>query len=721
MSNKYRRNSSIDNISESKNNSNDEIKEPVEKLKRNLRDSSFKFNLNHKDSIKKKIMKANKLNIDISKVRRNSVNEEKPKSHSKRYSLLSNITSDLSTPKKGELKSPKKKKKNKKKIRNSKLSLDMGEGNTLLTEVKINNEKKVEESRSFKYLKNKLNELKLPHNFQTKLKSSFEDIHKSISNINLNSKINTIEELIPKNSKLITINNIQNDNKGIKYDMNKNDINRLINLRYNNSFLKKELSKIKENKKIIENVSESEKDFIGIKINNDKLKKFQNKENDLLNKIKENKFKIQSLIEDNKEINRKQILFNYLNNNSCKNIISNNIRSRNNKNYFLQINTYYSLNDEQKKFNRQLFTLNKESLKNKEKFEKDLKASQEKKIKELDLKQNEKISQKINYLNTIKSNEKKFFNKMKSKNDLILLNSNRYINEKKQMKEKDYLFNKLKEKFENSERKIIDKTNMTKKDALVTKKELNQLSNRINAQKKVLEEGLIQRNEKMKKMWKERSQRLPVYKHPIVDILEDEEFENLETKEEEIKRKEKNNNEKKNYKPPEIKISKKLKEIREKRNIKTTKESLQKTENNNKYKILRGLNYINKNNSNSYKKVNYKKENEVKINKPEKPIDYLKILVEENKNKKNKRDIGVGNMLYNSNKSNNKNKFNVLEYLELNKLKSCEIDKKVMEKKLFLKLNGGYLLNTKLGDEVGNLIIESIQSKLNMLKKLNNG
>ena len=709
MSNKYRRNSSIDNISESKNNSNDEIKEPVEKLKRNLRDSSFKFNLNHKDSIKKKIMKANKLNIDISKVRRNSVNEEKPKSYSKRYSLLSNITSDLSTPKKGELKSPKKKKKNKKKIRNSKLSLDMGEGNTLLTEVKINNEKKVEESRSFKYLKNKLNELKLPHNFQTKLKSSFEDIHKSINNINLNSKINTIEELIPKNSKLITINNIQNDNKGIKYDMNKNDINRLINLRYNNSFLKKELSKIKENKKIIENVSESEKDFIGIKINNDKLKKFQNKENDLLNKIKENKFKIQSLIEDNKEINRKQILFNYLNNNSCKNIISNNIRSRNNKNYFLQINTYYSLNDEQKKFNRQLFTLNKESLKNKEKFEKDLKASQEKKIKELDLKQNEKISQKINYLNTIKSNEKKFFNKMKSKNDLILLNSNRYINEKKQMKEKDYLFNKLKEKFENSERKIIDKTNMTKKDALVTKKELNQLSNRMNAQKKVLEEGLIQRNEKMKKMWKERSQRLPVYKHPIVDILEDEEFENLETKEEEIKRKEKNNNEKKNYKPPEIKISKKLKEIREKRNIKTTKESLQKTENNNKYKILRGLNYINKNNSNSYKKVNYKKENEVKINKPE------------NKNKKNKRDIGVGNMLYNSNKSNNKNKFNVLEYLELNKLKSCEIDKKVMEKKLFLKLNGGYLLNTKLGDEVGNLIIESIQSKLNMLKKLNNG
>ena len=36
-----------------------------------------------------------------------------------------------------------------------------------------------------------------------------------------------------------------------------------------------------------------------------------------------------------------------------------------------------------------------------------------------------------------------------------------------------------------------------------------------------------------------------------------------------------------------------------------------------------------------------------------------------------------------------------------------------------LKLNGGYLNNPKLGDEVGDLLIESIQNKLNIMSKLN--
>ena len=718
MSIKNRKSSYIEDISEDNlNNSNSEINELDEKSNNNnLRNSQIKFNLfrNTKDSIKK-IIKGNKLN-DISKLRRNSINDRIPLSYSKRNSILSNITSNLSTPKKGEFKSPKKKKKKKKKKGKEKLSLDKNGENTLLTETKIIKVKKVEESKSYKYLKNKLNELKIPNNFQLKIKSSLDDIHKNINNINTNSKIIPTEEIIPKNNKFITINGNYND-KGVKYDLNKEDIKRIINLGYNESILKNKLSKIKENKKIIENISESEKDFVGININNEKLKNFNVKENDLINKIKINKFKIQSLIEENKEINKKQLLYNYINNNSCKNLINNNVKSRNNKNYFLQINSHYSLNDEQKKFNHQLHILNKESLKNREKFEKDLKISQEKRIKELDLKEKEETSQKINYLKTIKSNSKEFFNKIKTKNDLILLNSKKYINGKRKIKEKDYLFNKVKEKFENNERKRNEKSNMLKKDPLVTKEELKELSNKIISQKKILEDGLMERNENMKKMWKERSQTLPAYKHPIVDILEEEEIDNLEIKEEELSQKEKNYNERKNFKPPEIKINQKLKEIRENRNIKTTKESLQKTENNNKNKILNCLKYKNKINSNSHKVINYKKVNTKKINKPEKPIDYLKILTEENKNRKHKRDIGVGNILYNSDE--NKNKLNILEYLERCKYKSSEIDKKVMEKKLFLKLNGGYLLNQKLGDEVGNLIIESIRSKLNIIKKLN--
>ena len=83
--------------------------------------------------------------------------------------------------------------------------------------------------------------------------------------------------------------------------------------------------------------------------------------------------------------------------------------------------------------------------------------------------------------------------------------------------------------------------------------------------------------------------------------------------------------------------------------------------------------------------------------------------------------MGMGSILNNlsDDRKNKKNDMIISEYVELAKSKNREIEKKVKEKKLFLKLNGGYLLNTQIGDEVGNLLIESIRSKLNILNKLN--
>ena len=108
--------------------------------------------------------------------------------------------------------------------------------------------------------------------------------------------------------------------------------------------------------------------------------------------------------------------------------------------------------------------------------------------------------------------------------------------------------------------------------------------------------------------------------------------------------------------------------------------------------------------------------------KPEKPIDYLKeILKDKRINNKNKKDTGVGNILADlekerKNKSNNNQ---IRETFDMVKSLNDAIDKKVSEKKEFLKVKGGYLNNTKLGDEVGNLLIESIQNKLSLLKQLN--
>ena len=708
--------SNVDLISESNlNKTKIKLKRFNSKSIEKLNETESKYNL---PNINEKTENKKGKNINL---------ESQKNQSSRRNSILSELTSTLSS-KKGGIKSPKikKKKKKEKKTEASKSTIsDVGGENIYLTEV---NQK--EESKSHKYLKNKLEELKVPNNLQLKLISSFDNIHKIINNnvdIKENKNISDVEELINKkknncDNKCLTIGSYYE--KNIIFSINKENIHRLNNITNDNNYIKSELSKIEENKKILELCPPVECDIIGNNLNNEKIKNIKNRENDLLNKLRLNKLKIKRLIEENKKINKKQLISNYISN-SCKNIMTNNIKTRNNRNLFFIKNNYYCLSDEQRNYNRQLSILNKETALNQKKFQQDLELSKQKKLKQLDLKDQQIINHKEKNLQNLKNCEKEFINKRKQKNDLILANSNKYLNNKRKKKDKDYLFNILREKFEKGEKKLIEKVNMIKKEPLVTKEELIELSNKIKDQKKILNEESIERKEKMIEMWKERSQTIPVYKHPLVDIIEDEDSNLVENQKEIIKQKEINIKEKKNYKPPKMKINETLKDIRENRNIKTTKESLLKTELNNKMNIL-NKNFIqlklNKNKDNEHL------ENKKEINfglahpKPNKQIDYLKSVIIQNKKNRNKKDFGVGmeNIIYNiDNDINKKNEMTISEYVELAKSKNKQIDKKVEEKKLILKMKGGYLLNTKLGDEVGSMLIGSIQSKLNILKRLN--
>ncbi len=113
--------------------------------------------------------------------------------------------------------------------------------------------------------------------------------------------------------------------------------------------------------------------------------------------------------------------------------------------------------------------------------------------------------------------------------------------------------------------------------------------------------------------------------------------------------------------------------------------------------------------------------------RPEKPIDYLtEMITKKNKNKNKSRDekekekeknsdININNLF---NKNNEKGG-NIIESLKMAKATTDAIDNKVQQKKQILKLNGGYLNNPQLGDEVGDLLIESIQTKLGIMNKLN--
>ena len=61
----------------------------------------------------------------------------------------------------------------------------------------------------------------------------------------------------------------------------------------------------------------------------------------------------------------------------------------------------------------------------------------------------------------------------------------------------------------------------------------------------------------------------------------------------------------------------------------------------------------------------------------------------------------------------------VIDRIKMARSKVELLDQKVGEKKEFLKVAGGYIQNVKLGDEVGNLLIKSIQAKLGIMNKLN--
>ena len=120
---------------------------------------------------------------------------------------------------------------------------------------------------------------------------------------------------------------------------------------------------------------------------------------------------------------------------------------------------------------------------------------------------------------------------------------------------------------------------MIKKDSLVTQEEINELAEKIKEQKLLLEDDALEKKKKLLQLWSYRSQTLPTYHHPLINKLENERNKQLEEIEELKHKKECNDLEKRNYKPPKVTINPKLKMEREKNSIKTVKENVIQCEN----------------------------------------------------------------------------------------------------------------------------------------------
>ena len=575
------------------------------------------------------------------------------------------------------------------------------------------------------FLKNKLDKVNIPKslksNITSRIEKSHDELHDDFKNdlLNISNKRTTINELIAlnKSSSKIFLTGVEK--------ISKENLKRLKELKKEEQSIKKNIAKINMNTKIIEDGLSLKNNLVDDNIRKSQLKDMNNLKETFINKLIKVNQKIELILTEEKQSQKSK------------------------KNLNLE-----NLDDIQEQYNLHLKQLKQEQEKNKAKFENDLKITFEKHRLLCDQLELEKSGKLANLIKERKDSERKTILKRKKEADEILEKSKKYLHEKFTKKPNDYRYYQLKEKFENNEKKLLDKVNLDKKDPLVTQQELKELSKKIKEQKKLLLEDAEDKKKQLIKLWSYRSQTLPTYKHPLTAKLEEELALKMQQNEEDKKKREYHDLEKRNYQPPKVVQNEKLKMLREIRKDKIDRESVIQTELNNKRRldklkftpivspknlkiIQEELNQqINNESDFDIKTVLQKKKKKILKPirilhpKPDKPIDYLTQMIVEKEKNRNKNKLNQENdeenldIKINLENNNNNNKKlsrneNIIDTITMVKAQTENIENKVQQKKQILKLNGGYLNNPKLGDEVGDLLIESIQNKLNIMSKLN--
>ena len=597
----------------------------------------------------------------------------------------------------------------------------------MLTELlDINNNNKKKENKQIIFLENQYQKLNTPLTLQKGIdlgiKKTKDDIRQKLKNakLKINNRNISVNQIIPFNKSFDNSNNIYKNNSMILMENNKilskENLKRLNILNKNEQHLKKNIFKLEQNQKLIESLSFPKENIVDNNIYNFKLKNIRNNKENLLKKLEKINEQIEDVIKNEKKIKNDKIKLD-----------------------FSKLENY------QEEYNNHLSKINIKEKHMRIQYNKKIKLSFDKRQKELDNKEKELINEKLKNMKYAKDKEKELFLKRKKKIDNIMEKSKKYIKEKSNKTENDYRYFKYKEKYENNEKKLIDKIKMIKKDPLVTKEELEELVNKIKEQKKLLQIDNEKKKKNLKELWTCRSQTLPTYRHPIIDIIEEEKNKIKEEKKIEEKKKECNDLQKKNYKPPKVFTSQKLKEQREKILLMSNKEKIKETELNNKNnlrlkfsplkpifkkklqhqlsynKIQNNNNYIDIKELNSFMNKKYKKILKplyILHPKPDKPIDYLTEII---KKKSMERKINDNNSSFSNdinNILNNKN-LNIVESMLTARSNIEVLDNKIRQNQELLNLNNGYSFNQNLVDKVGKLLISSVKAKLNILSKLN--
>ena len=577
-------------------------------------------------------------------------------------------------------------------INNNDINKKGGSG-LMLTELLNINEKK-EENPKNAYLKEKYPEINESSNLQKaiklELKKSHEDLKKRILEDNLSLNINKS----PYNKRL---NLFIGDKKSGK-------TSKLLKiLNENEKSLSFNLGKLTSKQKIVESLSIPKDDKVGFNNREYNLKKIKNSKENLMKKLENINEQIKEII----------------------------IKESNMENKEKIIPDYRVLNENQEEYNKHLAEISKKSNDSSMKYRNKMKSSYDKRKNEIDIKEKLLLEEKQKNFREKIFNEKKLIAQRKKKNDEITNNINKYVHSKP-INPENYIYNKLKEQYEEKQKKIIEKIQLMKKEPVMRKNDFDELAKRRNEQKKLMQIDNEERKKKLIELWQYRSETLPSYHHPLIKYIEEEEkSKRKEWNELEKKRIECNDLEKRNFKPPKVTINKVLRKQIENRKKVMNRDTIIKMRNNNrnirfkfspikpisKRLVEHQLSFDKHNNNNNISLRNKKKIlKPIKILSPKdrKPKDYLKEViskVHKGKSPNSTSEINFTNILEHS-------KNNIVESLMTARNQIEKIDDKLKRKKELLNMKDSYTNDVNLVDQVGKLLIDSVQSKINIISKI---
>lgn len=521
-----------------------------------------------------------------------------------------------------------------------------------------------------------------------------------------------------------------------------NDLNNKIITKENkktyNSLKEKEnsickvINAIKQKRESLENFSYEiigTKNVVESNIVNSQLKKLKKNENSFLEKLQSVKEQIVSLINNEKKVDRK-----------------NNI-----KEYLERLNSEGAMD-----FSNKSKTLESEISKFRQKKYEDLEKARIKRENEMNKQKEDEKKSKQEFLKEFHKKEKEIIHRRKMEVDEKMKEAKKFAKNHINFDPNNYLYNRLANKYEENEKKLLDKQKLEKKK-ISGIEEISIIKRRIIECKYELEKRRIEKTNEMKQLWHSRSVAVAKYPSNILKQLHEYDLKKVEEEEKEKMKKIVLSKEKERYVKENVAlppINEKLKNEREKRQITFLnmegKERVKKIKDDidkkikNKYSLVEEI--ILKNLEN--KKTT--RDNKSKSRGKERSGHLIKSASEVNLVKYN--NIKIRNLFGNSFspkklRMKRPNEINYLEQLrkerkiysknyvdwekEITNIKKDKggcldnlkkqieyLDEKFKMEKDLIKVKGGYLSNQDLGNNMNNMIINAIRGKLALIDNM---